>query len=107
MVVGLGVVFRFGGCDREEAPPAAPAATAAPACPDLRFKVVFGPARLAGLRVPSETHLLTWADIRLRVRSPKTERYKGYNLRASRHWKRLRYWNQSFACRIAEPAASN
>lgn len=49
---------------------------------DIRWKTVVGLARLAGLRCPSETHLLTWADVdfdkgRLRVRSPKTEHHAG------------------------------
>jgi len=40
----------------------------------------------AGLRVPSKTHILTWADVdwkrgRLSVYSPKTERY-------DQHWRR-------------------
>ena len=52
------------------------------AAPDLRYRVLIGLARLAGLRTPSETHLLTWADVdwercRLTVRSPKTERHSG------------------------------
>jgi len=52
------------------------------ACPDVRSQVLFGLARFAGLRVPSESHLLTWDDVdfvrrRLRVRSPKTERHQG------------------------------
>jgi integrase len=33
------------------------------ACPSLRWRVLFGLARLAGLRTPSETHRLTWADV--------------------------------------------
>ena len=49
------------------------------ACPNPEWKLLFGLARYAGLRVPSETHLLTWRDVdfercRLRVQSPKTER---------------------------------
>jgi integrase len=56
------------------------------ACPSLEWRVVFGLARLAGLRTPSETHGLTLADIdwdrsRLRVRSPKTEHHKGHEQR--------------------------
>ena len=54
---------------------------------DLRLKLVFALARYAGLRTPSETHLLTWSDVnwqhnRLRVRSPKTERHLGHEQRA-------------------------
>ncbi|MDB5320023.1 MAG: hypothetical protein JWN40_1654 [Phycisphaerales bacterium] len=56
------------------------------ACPDSETKLIFGLARLAGLRTPSETHLLTWADVdwkrgRLHVRSPKTERHAGHETR--------------------------
>jgi integrase len=52
------------------------------AAPDLRYRVLIGLARLAGLRTPSETHLLTWGDVdwqrgRLTVRSPKTEHHEG------------------------------
>ena len=43
-------------------------------------------ARYAGLRIPSESHLLTWADVdfargRLTVRSPKTEHHAGHEQR--------------------------
>ena len=56
------------------------------ACGDMRLKLVFALARYAGLRTPSETHLLTWSDVdwqhnRLRVRSPKTERHSGHEQR--------------------------
>ena len=48
---------------------------------------MFTPARYAGLRVPSETHPLTWGDVdwargRLNVRSPKTEHHAGHERRA-------------------------
>ena len=51
------------------------------ACADLRWRVLFGLARLAGLRTPSETHRLTWADVdwarrRLTVFAPKTGKYR-------------------------------
>ena len=57
------------------------------ACPDVRWQVLFGLARYAGLRVPSETHILTWADVdwergRLSVHSPKTERYEKHRRRS-------------------------
>jgi len=47
---------------------------------DLRWKVLFGLNRLAGLRCPSETHILTWGNIdwqnaRMTVYSPKTARH--------------------------------
>jgi len=53
------------------------------ACPDAEWRLLFGLARYAGLRIPSESHLLTWADVdfnrgRLTVRSPKTERWEGH-----------------------------
>ena len=55
-------------------------------CPDSEWKLLFGLARYAGLRVPSETHLLTLADVdwergRLTVRSPKTEHHAGHEQR--------------------------
>ncbi len=48
--------------------------------PDIRFKVLFGLARLAGLRCPSEVFGVLWGDVdwtrgRLNVRSVKTERH--------------------------------
>ena len=50
------------------------------------WKLLFGLARWAGLRIPSESHGLTWADVdwergRLTVRSPKTERHAGHESR--------------------------
>ena len=55
--------------------------------PDARWRLLFGLAYYAGLRCPSETHGLTWADVdwhrgRLDVRSPKTERHRGHERRA-------------------------
>jgi len=49
------------------------------ACPDVRWRVLFGLARLAGLRTPSETHRLVWDDVdwerrRLSVFASKTGR---------------------------------
>lgn len=56
------------------------------ACPDAEWALLFGLARYAGLRVPSETHRLTWADVsfdraRLTVHSPKTEHHEGHERR--------------------------
>ena len=56
------------------------------AAPDPEWRLLLGLARLAGLRTPSETHLLTWDDVdwkgcMLRVRSPKTERHPGHEQR--------------------------
>jgi len=50
--------------------------------PSREWALLLGLARYGGLRVPSETHSLTWADVdwqrcRLTVRSPKTARYSG------------------------------
>jgi integrase len=62
--------------------PKATVARVIDAVPDLDWKLVFGLARYAGLRTPSETFRLRWADVlwdqrRMVVRSPKTERHKG------------------------------
>ena len=48
------------------------------ACHSPMWRVLFGLARFAGLRTPSETHRLTWADVdwsrkRLSVYAPKTD----------------------------------
>lgn len=56
------------------------------ACPDSEWRLLFGLARYAGLRIPSESQALTWADVdfakgRLTVRSPKTERWEGHEQR--------------------------
>lgn len=53
------------------------------ACPNAEWKLLFGLARYAGLRIPSESHSLTWANIdfdsaRMTVHSPKTERHAGH-----------------------------
>ena len=55
-------------------------------CPDAEWRLIFGLARFAGLRTPSETFLLRWSDVdwsteTLTVRSPKTERHKGKDKR--------------------------
>ncbi len=56
------------------------------AAPDTEWRLLLGLARLAGLRTPSEVTPLTWDDVdwersRLRVHSPKTERFPGHELR--------------------------
>jgi integrase len=56
------------------------------ALPDSEWKLLFGLGRYAGLRVPSESESLTWADVdwqgrRLLVRSPKTEGHAGQESR--------------------------
>jgi integrase len=55
-------------------------------CPNSQWALLFGLARYAGLRVPSETHQLTSLDVNyekhvLTVRSPKTERHPGHEKR--------------------------
>ncbi len=56
------------------------------ACPNAEWRLLFGLARYAGLRIPSESQRLTWADVdfekgRLTVHSPKTERWEGHDQR--------------------------
>jgi len=56
------------------------------ACPNAEWRLLFGLARFAGLRIPSESHLLTWADVdwercRFLIRSPKTEHHDGHGQR--------------------------
>ena len=53
------------------------------ACPDTQWRLIFGLARFAGLRIPSELMPLRWSDInwskkQIRVRSPKTEAHAGH-----------------------------
>ncbi len=57
------------------------------ACPSVGWRTLIGLARYGGLRVPSESHILTWADVdwgrgRLNVRSPKTAHWEGHEARA-------------------------
>ncbi len=52
------------------------------ACPNVEWKLIFALARYGGLRSPSETLLLRWADLnweqgKMLVRSPKTEHHAG------------------------------
>lgn len=52
------------------------------ACPNIEWSLMFALARFGGLRVPSETRALRWADVhwdegRMTVRSPKTEHHQG------------------------------
>ncbi len=56
------------------------------ACPDNEWRLIFALARFGGLRTPSETLLLRWADVdwelcRLLIRSPKTEHHDGKDSR--------------------------
>jgi integrase len=48
------------------------------ACPSVDWQVLFGLARFSGLRIPSESHILTWENVdwerkRLHVYAPKTD----------------------------------
>lgn len=54
--------------------------------PGAEWRLLIGLARYAGLRIPSESELLTWPDVdwkrcRLTVRSPKTEHHAGHEQR--------------------------
>ncbi len=56
------------------------------ACPNAETRLIFGLAWLAGLRTPSETHILTWGEVdwnraRLNVRCVKTEHHRGHERR--------------------------
>ena len=56
------------------------------ACPNAQWRCLFALARYGGLRTPSESLGLLWADIdlannRITVRSPKTERHDGQDVR--------------------------
>ena len=55
-------------------------------CPDNQWKAIIALARYAGLRCPSEIVKLRWEDVdwqkrALTVRSPKTERHVGHEVR--------------------------
>lgn len=52
------------------------------ACPDAEWRLIVALARYGGLRTPSETFALTWADVdwernRIRIPSPKTACHAG------------------------------
>ena len=56
------------------------------ACPNNEWRAIIGLARYAGLRCPSEITALRWEDVdwkkrSLTVRSPKTERHTGHEVR--------------------------
>ncbi|MCY2991304.1 MAG: tyrosine-type recombinase/integrase [Planctomycetota bacterium] len=61
-------------------------AKALEACHDVEWQLIIVLARYGGLRTPSETLLLTWADVdfdhsRITVHSPKTEHHEGKDSR--------------------------
>ncbi|MFN0132236.1 MAG: tyrosine-type recombinase/integrase [Phycisphaerales bacterium] len=63
--------------DREKYVTTADAEAVLAALPDTQWKLVFALARFAGLRTPSETHILCWDSVdlargRMRVFAPKT-----------------------------------
>jgi integrase len=52
------------------------------ACPDIEWRLIFALCRFGGVRCPSEVLALTWADVdwaesRILIHSPKTERHEG------------------------------
>jgi integrase len=56
------------------------------ACPDAEWRLIVALSRFGGLRCPSEHFALTWEDVnwaenRLHVASPKTERHEGHKSR--------------------------
>lgn len=56
------------------------------ACPDAEWRGIFALARYGGVRVPSETNALRWADVDLAnakmvVRASKTEHHRGHGTR--------------------------
>lgn len=56
------------------------------ACPSQDWRLLLALCRYAGLRCPSETHLLTWDDVdldqgKLTVQCPKTEHHHGHEFR--------------------------
>ena len=56
------------------------------ACPTTQWKLLFGLARYAGLRIPSETRGLHWEHVdwekgRMLIHSPKTEHHPGQESR--------------------------
>lgn len=58
------------------------------ACPTLEWQVLFGLARLAGLRTPSETHglkwsMIDWQESKMTVPSVKTEHHPGHAQRTT------------------------
>jgi integrase len=83
------------------------------ACPDAQWRLLFALSRFGGLRCPSESLSLRWADVRwaadevderLVVRSPKTEHLEGRELRPVPLFKELRpYLREAFD--QAEPGA--
>jgi integrase len=64
-------------------------------CPDLQWRLIVALSRYGGLRCPSETLALKWADVdweqsRIRVRSPKTEHHEGGGIRETPLFPELR-----------------
>ncbi len=52
------------------------------ACPDSQWRVLFALSRFAGLRCPSETLALQWADVREETNPPKAAQNAAQSVRA-------------------------
>lgn len=79
------------------------------ACPDNEWKLIFALARFGGLRTPSETLLLRWADVdwergRLLIRSPKTEHHEGKDSRLVPIFPELRPYLKAASAEMADGA---
>lgn len=80
-------------------------------CPDAEWRLIFALARYGGLRVPSETELLRWDDVRwdtgrILVRSPKTAHYEGRAIRPVPIFPELQPYLRD-AMDLAEPGAKH
>ena len=81
------------------------------ACPDAQWRAIVALSRFGGLRCPSETLALKWADVdwergRVRVPSPKTEHHAGGDSRMIPMFPELRpYLLEAFEA--AEPGAEH
>ena len=74
------------------------------ACPDVEWRLIFALSRYAGMRCPSETLALRWADIdwhqqRFRVKAAKTEHHVGKGYRFVPIFPELRpHLEEAFEC---------
>ncbi|MBA3482843.1 MAG: tyrosine-type recombinase/integrase [Pirellulales bacterium] len=79
------------------------------ACPDAQWRLLFALSRYGGLRCPSETLALRWADVdlaagRMVVRSPKTEHIDGKESRVVPIFPELRPYLEDAEALAAEGA---